>query len=47
MSSAENEEEYLRQIADFIVENLVDDSRVGGRAIEAEYMSNATNVNFF
>lgn len=42
--NSENEEEYLRQFADLIVERLVDDSRIGGRAIEEKFMKNSLNV---
>lgn len=32
MTSRENEIDYLRVVADFLVERLVDETRVGGKA---------------
>ncbi|KAI6216461.1 Sorting nexin-14 [Aphelenchoides fujianensis] len=36
LHSEENQEEYLRQIADLLVGRLMDDSRIGGREMDAE-----------
>uniref|UniRef100_A0A915E1V4 Sorting nexin-14 n=1 Tax=Ditylenchus dipsaci TaxID=166011 RepID=A0A915E1V4_9BILA len=36
MASRDNEMEYLRLLADLLVENLVDESRIGGEAVDGE-----------
>src|SRR2546421_398221 len=43
MGSRENETEYLRLLADLLVEKLVDDSKVGGHAIDEENIRNSSS----
>lgn len=43
MTSRENEVDYLRVVADFIVERLVDDTRVAGRSDDFEIPTEGFN----
>lgn len=43
--SRENEMNYLRLVADMLVEKLIDDSRVGGHAADFEMPLNANGVS--